>query len=295
MGWTLRNTLKYLNEILLSDKISQTLSYKDLCTVRLFLNDPYEKHTSILDTNVMLLLLNGKRHLYTKEKKFTGNAGDIFFITSGTCVSSEVFDDVEKYGAFIFEWNDKFIFDFIQNNNIDLSNFKTSYENIFQIIPNELLQYSSDTFIPLFLCSEKINENIIKIKLEEMLLLLYNSDSDNKFKSFLKLLTSSHNLNFKTKLENTHNHFDDVEDLSKKVDMPLNDFRKEFAKVYGTVPKKWLIKKRLETAKILLTYDNKNISEVCTEVGYSNVSWFIQQFKKEFGITPKQFQKQQKS
>lgn len=286
--------MKYLNEILLNNKKSKTLSYKNLCTVKLFLNDPYERHTSILNKNVMLLLLNGKRYLYTKENKFTGNAGDIFFITSGTCVSSEVFDDVKKYGAFIFEWDDSFIFDFIQRNNIDLSNFEKKYKNIFQIIPNELLQYSNDTFIPLFLCSEKIDENIVKFKLEEMLLLLYSSDSDNKFKSFLKLLISNQNLNFKNKLEKSYTYFDDVDELSKKVDMPLNDFRKEFTKIYGTVPKKWLTKKRLETAKILLTYDNKNISEVCTEVGYSNLSWFIQQFKKEFGITPKQFQKQQK-
>lgn len=286
--------MKYLNEILLNNKISETLSYKNLCTVELFLNDPYERHTSILDKNIMLLLLNGKRHLYTKEKNFIGNAGDIFFITSGTCVSSEVFDDVQKYGALIFRWNDRFIFDFVKNNNINLSNVKKSYEKIFQIIPNELLQYSSDTFIPLFLCSEKINENIIKLKLEEMLLLLYNSDSDNKFKMYLKLLTSSKSLSFKTKFEDHYNHFDDVDELSKKLGLPLNNFRKEFTKVYGTVPKKWLTKKRLETAKLLLVYDNKNISEVCTEVGYSNLSWFIQQFKKEYGITPKQFQKQQK-
>jgi len=286
--------LKYLDEILLNGKKSKSFLYKDLCIVELFLNDPFEKHSTLLKDNLMLILLNGKRVLRTKEKIFKGNAGDIFFVKSGTSVESEVFDDVKKYGAFIFQYNDRFIYEFIKDNKLDLSNISQSNVDIFQIIPNEMLRYSSDTFIPLFLCNEKIDESIIKHKLEEILLLLLNSDSDGKFKRFLKTLSNDKNIDLKTKIEKNLNHFENVEDISSKIGIPLGDFRKEFSKIYGTVPQKWLIKKRLETAKILLTYDNKNISEVCTEVGYSNLSWFIQQFKKEFGITPKQFQKQQK-
>lgn len=286
--------MKYLDEILLYKKESSTVFYKNLCTVELFLNEPFEKHSKILKNNIMIILLNGVRVLKTHEKSFNGNAGDMFFVKSGTYVLSEVFDDVQKYGALIFQWNDEFIYEFIKNNNINLPKVKQKNENIFQIIPNEMLEYSSDTFIPIFLCNEKINEIIIKHKLEEMLLLLYNSDSDNKFKNFLKSLSNDKDIHVKTKIEKNLNHYESVKDISNKVGIPLNDFRKEFTKIYGTVPKKWLIKKKLETAKVLLMYDNKNISEVCTEVGYSNLSWFIQQFKKEFGITPKQFQKQQK-
>jgi len=286
--------LKYLDEILLYKKESSTVSYKNLCTVELFLNEPFEKHSNILKNNIMIILLNGIRVLKTHEQSFNGNAGDMFFVKRGTYVLSEVFDDVQKYGALIFQWNDEFIYEFIKNNSINLAKIKQKNEDIFQIIPNEMLEYSSDTFIPIFLCNEKINEIIIKHKLEEMLLLLYNSDSDNKFKNFLKSLSNDKDIHVKTKIEKNLNHYESVKDISNKVGIPLNDFRKEFTKIYGTVPKKWLIKKKLETAKVLLMYDNKNISEVCTEIGYSNLSWFIQQFKKEFGITPKQFQKQQK-
>jgi len=286
--------LKYLDAILLSDKQSEIISYKNLCTVELFLNEPFEKHTTILKDNIMIILLNGKRIMKTNEKSFNGNAGDIFFVKSATCVSSEVFDDVKKYGALVFKWSDKFIHDFIKENKVELSKIKQKSGDIFQIIPNEMLQYSSDTFIPLFMCTEKINGSIIKHKLQEMLLLILNSDSDGSFKSFLKLLSNDKQMKLKSKIEEHFNHFENVEDVSKKIGIPLNDFRKEFSKIYGTVPQKWLIKKRLQKAKILLIYNNKNISEVCTEVGYSNLSWFIQQFKKEFGLTPKQFQKQQK-
>lgn len=286
--------MKYLDEIMLNKEESEKISYKNLCTVELFINEAFEKHTSILQDNLMIILLNGKRVMRTQEKSFDGNAGDIIFVKKGTCVSSEVFDDVQKYGSLVFKWSDKFIYDFIKNNQIEFSKVEHKNEDIFQIIPNEMLRYSSDTFIPLFMCNEKIDDSIIKHKLQEMLFLLLNSDSDGSFKSFLKSLSNDKQMDLKSKIEEHLNAFENVEDISNKIGIPLNDFRKEFSKIYGTVPQKWLIKKRLETAKVLLTYDNKNISEVCTEVGYSNLSWFISQFKKEFGLTPKQFQKQHK-
>lgn len=287
--------MKYLDELLLNKKKSEVMYYKDLCTVELFINEPFEKHTTILNYNLMIILLNGKRVIKTKENFFEGNAGDIFFIKSGNSVSSKVFDDVEKYGALIFKWNDEFIYKFIKINELDLSKNKQKKDDIFRIIPNEILKYSRDTFILLFLCDEKIDESIIKHKLEEILLLLYCSDNTGNFKSFLKTLSNSKDINIKMKIEEDLSSFDGVEDILNKVGIPVNNFRKEFSKIYGTAPQKWLIKKRLETAKMLLIYEDKNISEVCTEVGYSNLSWFIQQFKKEFGLTPKQFQKQQKS
>ncbi|MCH9813795.1 MAG: AraC family transcriptional regulator [Epsilonproteobacteria bacterium] len=286
--------MKYTDEVLLENKESKIILYKDICTVELFLNEPFEKHSTILSDNLMVILLNGQRVMQTEQKSFLGSAGDIFFVRSGTYVLSEVFDDVPRYGALIFKWNDSFIYEFIKNSHLDLSYIGQKEDAIFQIIPNEMLRYASDTFISLFLCREQIDESIIKHKLEEMLLLLYNSDKDDYFKSFLKLLSFDKYIDIKAKVEENLSPHDTIGEISNKLGIPPNDFRKEFTKIYGTVPQKWLIKRRLEMAKLLLMYDDKNISEVCTEVGYANLSWFIQQFKKEFGLTPKQFQKQQK-
>lgn len=43
---------------------------------------------------------------------------------------------------------------------------------------------------------------------------------------------------------------------------------------------------------LLLKNSDKNISEIATECGYSTVSWFISQFKKEYSLTPKEFREQ---
>ncbi len=281
------------DKILLNNQQSKIIHYKNLCDIKLFLCEPYEKHSSLIEKNLMIILLNGKRKLNTKDKKFDGNAGDMFFVRSGTYIISEVMNDVEHYGALIFAWKDEFINNFIKANNINTTQQTKNIEHIFQIIPNKMLKYSADTFLPLFLCKDKIDERIIKHKLEEMLLMVLNSDTNSKFINFLKSITNNQSLKIKNTIEENI-LYEDIQDISNKAGEPINNFRKEFSKIYGTMPQKWLIQKKLETAKVLLMYDDKNISEVCTEVGYSNLSWFIKQFKKEFGITPKQFQKQHK-
>ena len=47
----------------------------------------------------------------------------------------------------------------------------------------------------------------------------------------------------------------------------------------------------MKTAHTLLRDTSKNISEVASEVGYANVSHFINAYRKQFGITPGTYKK----
>ena len=50
------------------------------------------------------------------------------------------------------------------------------------------------------------------------------------------------------------------------------------------------LKKALKKAKKLLIKKELNVTEICYECDFNSLSWFIKSFKKEFGITPKQYQ-----
>ncbi|RXI45759.1 hypothetical protein CRU99_03425 [Malaciobacter mytili] len=52
--------------------------------------------------------------------------------------------------------------------------------------------------------------------------------------------------------------------------------------------------KRLEKAKVLLESTNMNVSEVCIQTGFDNLSWFIQTFKKYYSQTPTQLKNNKK-
>lgn len=65
-------------------------------------------------------------------------------------------------------------------------------------------------------------------------------------------------------------------------------FRKEMGEGFNNV----LDSIRLEHAKQLLAESGRKVYEVAEQVGYSNIDYFYLKFKKQVGISPKEFQKQ---
>jgi AraC-like DNA-binding protein len=81
-----------------------------------------------------------------------------------------------------------------------------------------------------------------------------------------------------------------VEELAFLCHMSLSTFKRRFAQLYGTSPSKWLLARRMEKAATLLRQADRTVSELSDQLGYENLSSFIQSFKQFHGVTPKQYQ-----
>ncbi len=57
-------------------------------------------------------------------------------------------------------------------------------------------------------------------------------------------------------------------------------------------PTQWVNDQRLNYAVTMLQYSNKNISSICFDSGFGNISHFYHEFKKKFGISPAKFRKE---
>lgn len=57
----------------------------------------------------------------------------------------------------------------------------------------------------------------------------------------------------------------------------------------GITIERYAILQRIEKVKELLMYDEKSLSEIAYEMGYSSVQHLSQQFKKITGLTPSHF------
>ena len=84
-----------------------------------------------------------------------------------------------------------------------------------------------------------------------------------------------------------------VEDLADLLHCSKFYFLREFKKLVGLTPYQYLMDKRLERAKTLLTTAQTNIASVGFALGFTDQAHFTRAFKKQFGVTPGQFQKQQ--
>jgi len=62
-----------------------------------------------------------------------------------------------------------------------------------------------------------------------------------------------------------------------------------FSEVEGTTIEKYIILQKIERVKELLVYDELTLSEIACQMGYSNVAYLSNQFKKVTGLTPSHF------
>ena len=82
-----------------------------------------------------------------------------------------------------------------------------------------------------------------------------------------------------------------LEDVCGMVGFSPSYFSALFKKETGEGFAKYLTRVRMERAKELLQRTSLPVSEICTQVGYSDVKHFTQNFKKETNLNPGQYRK----
>jgi len=82
-----------------------------------------------------------------------------------------------------------------------------------------------------------------------------------------------------------------VDALSRKAYLSRNIFYKWFKEQFGISPLEYINQERIKLAKKLLSEEGCNIADVSDRCGFSDPNYFIRLFKKEEGITPKNYQR----
>lgn len=87
--------------------------------------------------------------------------------------------------------------------------------------------------------------------------------------------------------ENFRNSFT-VEELARKKNMSVPLFHQKFKNAVGMAPLQCQKRLRLTEARRLMLDENKNVTEASLDVGYESVSQFIRDYRKMFGLKPKE-------
>ena len=129
--------------------------------------------------------------------------------------------------------------------------------------------------------------------------------SDYYFKLYIEYITSNitsllesnrDEQNVKNLLAYVDAHFKEEINRTQLAEMFYFDpdyITKIFKKEKGLNYKDYIIEKRLELAKKLLLETDTPVRDISISVGYDNYSYFTRLFKKNFGMTPQEFRKEQ--
>lgn len=104
--------------------------------------------------------------------------------------------------------------------------------------------------------------------------LYFNTSTKNTINSVLEYI----NMNYYERITN--------ELLASKTKYGTSHFRKLFTEIVGISPLQYVTKVRMEKAKELLYSDINKISEIAELVGFENVYYFSNTFKKYYGLSP---------
>lgn len=127
---------------------------------------------------------------------------------------------------------------------------------------------------------------LIKLKLEELLLIIALSEEGTRLMSVLRQLSNRQAERLQSFMEKHYLKDWKLNEFSREFGMGLTTFKELFGSVYGTSPRAWISERRLLFSHQLLLNTQMSIVDVSMEAGFSSQSYFTQSYRKRFGFTP---------
>ncbi len=242
-----------------------------------------------LKLNTFSFLQEGYKEVFSDRNTITIENSNFLLMKSGHCLMTEkLANTFDSYRSILFFFSNESLVHFIQKHKIPTP--KT-------INTSSIHSFEYDTFLQTFVSSlihintlnPKIQLQLLSAKFEELMLYLKETRGNDFIFSLMNIIDSKQQHFIEIVESNKLNKLT-LKELSFLSNMSVSSFKREFTKHFNSSPSKWFQEKRLEQAALLLKDTANRPSDIFEEIGYENLSNFIQAFKTKFGVTPKQYQ-----
>lgn len=134
-----------------------------------------------------------------------------------------------------------------------------------------------------------VNDELLVLKIKELILLLANTDSSGGIREILQSLFVPEEYNFKKIIQQYIFEELSMEELAFLTNLSLSSFKRRFKEVFQDTPAHYIKTRRLEKASKLLKINKLSITEVAYECAFSDIGGFSKSFKNHFGLTPSEY------
>ncbi len=242
----------------------------------------------------MIFVVSGNGTHIIDGNKYTVTGGSVFFILSGQSHSLTFSDDAEYYNIFctnnyarktkLFSGSQtkKSIYDYLTDpsDNLNPIYFDTaSFSHVESLLKDILTEWTMKRVF--------FNETIESYLKTLLLLCLrtsleYNSKTGSiHSQNVLPHLIDYINMHYNEKIS--------LQSIAKEYHYNAAYFGRLFKKKYTMTLNEYLSKIRIENAKDYLSSTDYSIGEISSLVGFSNTTYFYNNFKKIIGCSPKEY------
>lgn len=139
-----------------------------------------------------------------------------------------------------------------------------------------------------------INEDILVLKLKEIILLLSQTQNAESVQIVLSQLFSKTSYAFRQIIEANLFSNSTIEQLAEQNNLSVSSFKREFAKIYNDTPANFIRNKKLEKAAELLRVSDKRITEIAFECGFNDLANFTKSFNDRYHVSPTKYRQELK-
>ena len=134
-----------------------------------------------------------------------------------------------------------------------------------------------------------VNEDILILKMKEIILLLLQTKYANEVHRILSDVFSPQQADFRSIVEahifsNLSN-----QEFASLTNRSLTSFKREFKKNFGDSPSNYIMKRRIAVAKERLLVSTNSISQIAYDCGFKDLSHFSKLFKQHTDQSPTSF------
>lgn len=219
---------------------------------------------------------------FNKTNGLLAKCVDFFF--ESTEKQRAVSDSVEVIGVLLHPTILEELFQF------DLSKSQhTLNYNVTEIQINGLMNNFKESLSILLDNPELADENLIKTKLMEFVLLISKTQNAPSQLDFLSAMFKRNVSEFSNTIKKNLYSNLSIDELAHLCGMSISSFKRKFNEEFNQSPKKYILKMKLEKAAESLKLIDERVSDVAYDCGFETISTFNRSFKKQFGKSPSAF------
>jgi AraC-like DNA-binding protein len=274
------DSLKHIKEHLKD----QSIITDEITLTKLCIATNNHKHRSFISNNLLNIVYKGKKIIHSIDGTIEVKTGEAFFITRGEYMMSEVIGKEDYESLAIFFDHDK-ARSILSQLPFKLHNTSKNSQNIFKFELNSDIQNTIDTLQNYLQTKPKFADELITLKLKELIFLILSTPLKENFINFCQNLTKDKN-DLKSFMEN---HFEKdltLEEFARLSGRSLSGFKSEFKSLFNETPMRWILNKKLEKGKFLIQELGYNVGDAAITAGFKTHAHFSRLYKKQYNTTP---------
>lgn len=236
-------------------------------------------------------ILSGETKYSDGRTEWLVRSGDAMFVRKGAYVAQQ--HGAGNYCALMMFVTDDFIqkvadkYAAVQQSTP--GSLRDKNDSIFPLTVDESLSTYFHSVLSYFPRESAPPDELLKVKAEELLLNIFTGGSNRSLACCLRGIRENGKVSLREVMEKSFMYPMSLEEYARLCARSLSTFKADFHEIYKTSPGKWLIRTRLQYARILMETTDDSVNDIAFRSGFKNTAHFVKVFKDAYGMPPLQY------